>query len=345
VVGCGGPAETGPSPDAEHADAIAHWTCPMHPDVQEAKQVPCGLCGMDLVAVHHSDLESGAVLIDPMRRQKYGISTTVLEERDRQVRIHGPGWVTWDENLVRDITAQSDLFIEAYHVGGAGGAVDEGEPLVTLKLAGGSRKTVVAPFDGVVVSRDLAAGAFLEKGDRILRVGSIERVWVEAELHEDDLPFAMPDMHGIVRIARWPQDQGTREILPKMYKGLITQRLPGLDPMTRRGRVRMEMDNPSDVLMPGLGVDVEFKGVLAGTLAVPREAVVHAGPRRIVFVEDGEQLIPKDIEIGRSFDQWIEVDAGLEAGDKVVVSGTFLVAAESRLRAASTFWAATADGD
>ncbi len=311
----------------------------MHPDIQESGQVPCALCGMDLVAVRQSDLESGAVRIDPMRRQTFGIRTETVVEQPLQVRLHGPGWVTWDENLARDVTAHTDLFIERFHVGAPGGAVDEGDPLVTLRIPGGGTKTLVAPFDGVVRSRDLAAGAFVEKGQRILRVGSIERVWVEAEFHEDDLPFAMPDMHAIVRIAQWPQDQGSRERLPKMYKGLITQRFPGLDPMTRRGRILIEMDNPADTLVPGLGVDVEVKAVLSGTIAVSRDSVVHAGNRRIVFVEMGEQFVPREVDVGRTTDEWIEVVGGLEAGEKVVSSGTFLVAAESRLRAASTFWA------
>ncbi len=315
----------------------------MHPDVQEAGQVPCAMCGMQLVPVTHADLKSGAVLIDPMRRQKYGITTHVVESHDRKVRIHAPGWVMWDDNLVRDITAQNDLFIDDFHIQGPGGAIEEGEPLVSLR-SGGRVTTVIAPFDGVVVSRDLAIGAFVEKGQRIMRMGSIERVWVEAELHEDDLPFAMPDMHALVRIAQWPQDQGSRELVPNMYMGVISQRLPGLDPKTRRGRVRVEMDNPADVLMPGLGVDVEFKGVLAGKLTVPRDAVVHAGPRRIVFVTGpGDQLIPREIAIGRATDEWLEVKSGLQAGERVVSSGTFLVAAESRIRAASTFWASPSD--
>jgi Cu(I)/Ag(I) efflux system membrane fusion protein len=74
-------------------------------------------------------------------------------------------------------------------------------------------------------------------------------------------------------------------------------------------------------------------------LVVPEEAVLYAGPRRLVFVDLGEgRLRPQEIEVGvRSGDSY-EVLSGLEEGETVVTSGNFLVAAESRLKSATELW-------
>ncbi len=74
-------------------------------------------------------------------------------------------------------------------------------------------------------------------------------------------------------------------------------------------------------------------------LMVPEEAVLYAGPRRLVFVDLGDgRLSPQEIEIGVKSGDYYEVLSGLEAGDIVVTSGNFLVAAESRLKSATKQW-------
>jgi len=74
-------------------------------------------------------------------------------------------------------------------------------------------------------------------------------------------------------------------------------------------------------------------------LTVPEEAVLYAGDRRLVFVDLGDgRLEPRSVEIGiRSHDR-VEIVSGLEAGEVVVSSGNFLIAAESRLKSATGKW-------
>ena len=67
--------------------------------------------------------------------------------------------------------------------------------------------------------------------------------------------------------------------------------------------------------------------------------MIYSGDRRVVFVDLGEgKLAPRDVTLGVKADEFYEVMGGLEAGDVVVTSGNFLVAAESRLRSASQKW-------
>jgi Cu(I)/Ag(I) efflux system membrane fusion protein len=105
--------------------------------------------------------------------------------------------------------------------------------------------------------------------------------------------------------------------------------------------VRTELDNPEGLLLPNMYVDVSISADLGEALTVPNEAVIVTGTRRLVFVDRGDsRLVPQEVEVGRRGGDWVEIRSGLVAGDKVVSSGAFLIAAESRLRAAERYWGA-----
>ena len=74
-------------------------------------------------------------------------------------------------------------------------------------------------------------------------------------------------------------------------------------------------------------------------LTVPDSAVLHAGDRSFVFVDlGGGRLRPQRVTVGQRADGRLEIVSGLEEGQPVVSSGTFLVSGESRLRAALDSW-------
>jgi Cu(I)/Ag(I) efflux system membrane fusion protein len=74
-------------------------------------------------------------------------------------------------------------------------------------------------------------------------------------------------------------------------------------------------------------------------LVVPESAVIYAGKRRVVFLDlGGGKLRPQDIEVGIKTDDYYEVLKGLRAGQRIVTSGNFLIAAESRLKSATGQW-------
>jgi Cu(I)/Ag(I) efflux system membrane fusion protein len=86
-------------------------------------------------------------------------------------------------------------------------------------------------------------------------------------------------------------------------------------------------------------VDVGLSVPLGRRLAIPESAVLPTGERRIVFVDLGDgRLAPRDVTLGARAGDWYEVVSGLAAGERLVTSGNFLVAAESRLRSATGKW-------
>jgi membrane fusion protein, copper/silver efflux system len=125
----------------------------------------------------------------------------------------------------------------------------------------------------------------------------------------------------------------------KPRTGKVTFVYPYLDPMTRTGRVRIELPNKGVALKPDMFATVTFHVALGDRVQVPTAAIVYTGPRRVVFVDEGKgRLRAQVITVGVESGDVAEVLTGLEPGDVVVTSGNFLVAAESRLQSTSDLW-------
>jgi Cu(I)/Ag(I) efflux system membrane fusion protein len=189
---------------------------------------------------------------------------------------------------------------------------------------------VVSPVSGVVIEKNVVEGAAVEPGMKLFRIAALETVWVEAEVYESELPLVSVGQEAEVVLPYFPD---------KRFRGDVSFVYPYLDSQTRTGRVRIELANATLELRPDMYADVELAIDHGERLVVPAEAVLHAGPRRLVFLDLGEgRLKPQEIEIGVKSGDDYEVLAGLEEGDIVVASGNFLIAAESRLKSAVEQW-------
>jgi hypothetical protein len=105
------------------------------------------------------------------------------------------------------------------------------------------------------------------------------------------------------------------------------------------GELRLVVDDPGHMLHSGMRVEAQLAVQLSPRLVVPAAAVLYAGPRRIVFVEHGSgRYEPRTPKLGITAAGLVEVLAGLVEGEPVVIQGTFLLAAESRLRSDGSLW-------
>jgi RND family efflux transporter MFP subunit len=189
---------------------------------------------------------------------------------------------------------------------------------------------ILAPASGYVVEKHIVAGAALEPGQRLYRLAALDRVWIEAEVYEADLP----------RVKVGQQAQVTLPHLPgRHYTGTITYIYPYLQENTRTGRVRLTLPNRGMELLPAMYANADIRVTLGQRLVVPEEAVVYTGRHRLVFVDLGEgRLRPQEVELGLKSDGYYEVLRGVQEGDMIVTSGNFLVASEARLRTALQQW-------
>ena len=182
----------------------------------------------------------------------------------------------------------------------------------------------------MITEKSIVLGSPVTAGQVLYRIAPTDPVWVLASVYEQDLP--------LVRVGapvRLTQAGGPgRERV-----GRVAFIAPDLATDTRTGTVRIEVPNAGGDLKPGMYVDARLEVALGRRLAIPGSAVLPTGERRVVFVDlGGGRLSPRDVTLGARAGDWVEVRAGLAAGDRVVTSGNFLVAAESRLRSATGKW-------
>jgi len=193
-----------------------------------------------------------------------------------------------------------------------------------------ARKTlqVLAPIDGFVVEKMVVEGQMVDSGMKLYRLADLGLVWVQAQIYEQDLPFIKLGQEAVVSLTYLPD---------RKFRGRVTYIYPNLDPKTRTVQVRMEFHNPGYFLKPGMFASVEMTSELASsTLLVPDMAVLRSGTRNVVFVamEEGK-FEPRDVALGvQAEDDMIQVLGGLQAGERIVTSGQFLLDSESQLREA-----------
>jgi len=114
---------------------------------------------------------------------------------------------------------------------------------------------------------------------------------------------------------------------------------PTLDPETRTARARIVVDNPEGKVKPGLFAEARIEVPLGEQIAIPAEAVLHAGESDIVFLDLGEDRIrPQKVKLGHRAGDWVQVREGLTPGETIVTSGNFLIASESKLKSGKDSW-------
>jgi len=199
------------------------------------------------------------------------------------------------------------------------------------------RISVSSPTSGYVVEKNVVEGDHVEQGMSLLRIADLSKVWVDAQVYESDLPLVKLGQPVLVTLPFVPG---------KRFEGSVGYIHPRLDPQTRTVRVRVVLGNSELALRPGMYADVKIDVDLGERLVIPQEAVVYSGTRRLVFVDLGEgRLQPKEVEVGVRAAGMIEILDGLAEGERVVSSGNFLIAAESRIRSATTVWADAPEDD
>lgn len=204
-----------------------------------------------------------------------------------------------------------------------------GEPLENVAFA--------ARESGFVIEKNVVEGSAIEPGMRLYRIASLDRVWIDADVYEADFAH--------VRVGQ--KASVTLDYLPgKIYEASVAYVYPYLNAETRTGRVRLELANRKLELRPGMYANVQLESELGPRLQVPSSAIVYTGPRRLVFMDLGEgHFRPQEVKLGAQANGMYEVLSGLHAGDRVVVSGVFLIAAEARISTAAQYWDGTEPGE
>ncbi len=180
---------------------------------------------------------------------------------------------------------------------------------------------VRAPFDGTIVERKAVPGEMVESGQVLFAVTDLSRMWLCLDLPAEDLSSVEIGMPLSFKV-----DGSRNEII----RGVVSWISSELDPRTRTGQVRAELDNPDHSLRAGLF----GQGSIAlhqddQVLAVPAEAVQWDGCCNVVFVSRGADTFePRKVRLGYEQDGMVLVRAGLLEGESVVTRGSYLMKTE-----------------
>ena len=184
-----------------------------------------------------------------------------------------------------------------------------------------------APSDGDVIEKKVINGQRVMAGDELYRIADHSRVWVIADVAESDIAEIKVGMPVTVTL---------RAARAEPVEGKVTFIYPELNPDTRTVPVRIELPNPNGLMKTAMYADVVFRteGELA-VAAVPDSAVIDSGARQVVIVAKGDgRFEPRAVKLGRRGEGYAEVTDGLKPGEEIVTAATFLIDAESNLRAA-----------
>jgi Cu(I)/Ag(I) efflux system membrane fusion protein len=191
------------------------------------------------------------------------------------------------------------------------------------------RLTLVAPIGGIVAELSVREGMTVMSGAPLFRINGLNTIWVHADVPEALSAQVRP---GNAVEARTPSLPGT------VFKGKVSALLPEVNAATRTLKARVELANPGNRLVPGMFATVNFTPASGEeVLTVPSEAVIQTGKRSVVMVAQGEgKFMPVDVEVGIEANGQTEIRKGLKAGQKVVVSGQFLIDSEASLKGTTT---------
>lgn len=182
---------------------------------------------------------------------------------------------------------------------------------------------LVAPGDGIVLSRSISPHQRFDKGAELYRIADLRRVWIIADVRGHDGEFR-PGTRAKVTIPE----------LGKTIEASVSSNTPLFDPTSRTLKLRLEAENPRLLLRPDMFVDVELQAKAPAGLSVPAEAVLDSGMRKIVYVETSDGVFePHTVEIAGTYGDRVALAKGVSEGDRIVVAGSFLLDSESRMRA------------
>ena len=357
-------ADTESTADARKA---LYWFDPMVPDQHFDKPGKSPFMDMQLVPKYADEVTSSDVRIASGVQQNVGMRTAPVETGTLASEIRVPGTLTWDLRQEFVVSARVEGIVTRVEVKAPFEPVRRGQPLATLLApewssalaeaqalgdarsasarelrsaaqqrlrvlgvsgrSGSGGVVLTAPGDGVVSEVLVREGQTVMTGTPLFRINGTATLWLEA---------AIPQA-GVAGIRPGTPVEATINALPgQTFKGEVERLLPVVDAVRRTQRARIVLRNPDGVLAPGMFADVVLQADAGAPVPlIPNEALIATGDDSRVIVQTATgEFRPVRVRTGRSGDGRTEILAGLDGGERVVVSGQFLIDSEASLSGA-----------
>ncbi len=351
-----------------------YWYDPMKPDQHFDKPGKSPFMDMQLVpryADESGQNQAGALKIDPAIVQNLGIRFARVERGPLPRKIDAVGTVGFNQRDIAIIQARSNGFVARVYARAPGDVITKDAPIVDLlvpewtaaqteflallksgdhDLIEAARQrlillgmppeliahvdatrelrttvTVRSPLAGVIDTLEVREGMTVSTGSTLAKINGLATAWIEAAIPEAQGALAQLGRRVEAQLTAYPGQRFTGRVI-----GVLAQ----ANAETHTVRVRIEIDNPSGRLRPGMFARVRLdNGEHAPVLYVASEAVIRTGTRAVVIVV-GEQnrFIPTQVQTGVDVDDKTIIVKGLTEGQTVVASGQFLIDSEASLK-------------
>ena len=350
---------------------ILYWYDPMVPTEHYPGPGKSSM-NMALQPKYADEGAQGSVTVSPTVMQNLGIRLAKVEVRDISPMIRSVGHVDYDQRLITQVQTLTPGFVESLSVRaegepvGAGRAIAEvyspellgaqneyrallasrsivstslrsaarnrllllgAPPLLVARLdrGGAPQRTypVITRSSGVVTAIGARPGAQVTPGQSIVTIQGLGQMLVIADVPEASIGNVHVGQSAEITFPAYPGD---------IRRGVVDYIFPALVAQSRTAQVRITLPNPGGRLKQGMFASVTMHGAGGTALVVPSEAVIDTGRRQVVVVKRGGGFIPQEVKIGRDYDEWTEIVAGLQPGEQVVASGQFLIDSEASLQ-------------
>ncbi|WP_159566373.1 efflux RND transporter periplasmic adaptor subunit [Budvicia diplopodorum] len=313
------------------------------------------------------------IRIDPILTQNLGLRSEKVVYGKLNYALTVPASLNFNEYQYAIVQARSDGFIEKVYPLTIGDKVKKGTPLIELtipqwveaqseylllaetgasavqikgilerlRLAGMSdeeiaqlRKTkkaqthfvIKAPMDGVITAFDLRSGMNISKDKVVAKIQGVSPIWLNAAIPESSSYLLNNATQFKIHIPAYPD---------KSFKILKWDVLPSVDPITRTQQVRLALDNPNELLKPGMNAVMTVNSQSDTMPLIPSQAVIDSGDeQRVITLSAEGRFVPKLIKVFHESQQQTALLSGLEEGETVVVSGLFLIDSEANISGA-----------
>lgn len=358
------------SDDERNERKALYWYDPMVPDQHFDKPGKSPFMDMQLVPKYADEASKGGITIAPGVRQNLGMRTVVVKRGSLAGAVRVPGTIGWDLRQERVVSARVDSIVDRLYVKAPFEPVRAGQPLASvlapawstalaeahalsqarsasarglqsasrerlrvlgLPAGAGAGRTgsiiLTSPVSGVISEIGVREGQSVPTGTLLFRVNGAATVWLEA---------AIPQA-GMGSIGAGTPVEATVDAIPgKVFRGRVETLLPQVDMGSRTQRARIVLDNPNDLLAPGMFAQITLKPVDgAEHPLVPSDALIGAGAQaRVIVLGDDDKFRPVAVQPGRSSGGMTEILSGLKGGERVVASGQFLIDSEANLSGA-----------
>jgi Cu(I)/Ag(I) efflux system membrane fusion protein len=298
---------------------ILYWTCSMHPQVKQNKPGKCPICGMELIPVYKG--EEDKIVIDEKTVATVGIKSQPAKRILITKTIRLPAKVAYDNDLY---LAQQEYLSSFYNLqkinsSDTSDVVNEEQKnrmKETLEAAK-FRLSLLGYTDDEIEKLQL----FKEPDKNLIYPG--DKVWMYAEVYENDLAMVKPGQNVTAVTPAYPSEK---------FTGIVRFIEPVLNPKTRSAKARIVFDNPEGKLKLEMYADLEIKISLGKHLSIPETALIDTGTRKIVYLDLGKgRYKMQEVKTGFEADGYVQILSGLKEGDLVVTDGNFMLDSQSTL--------------